>query len=458
MASGGGLLDLVARGKKDTFFTQNPKISFFHSVYTKAGPSTQEIRLTQPRNRPEWGKWTDFDIEFVGDIMRHPVLLIDLPTWLPVTQARQNQTSITTDLSGVQYGYCQDVGALMIEKVQLFMDQYLVHEFWGQWLEWRVSTESQAPVYGSIAGRRTNALCKAATPRQLRVYLPLLGNQASGDKGFPLVAFHKQNFRIRIHLRRLEDLIEASDSRLNPVPWQRDFLQKTNKTDAPIEFKTLPRSLIPGPLITLQTTQVYIPRDAQELLKKTVLNIPFRQVQLCQFTIEDSKWSPIVNTNTPVILPLTLDFVGSMSKITVGLQTESSLRAGQRYNLAPPIGGPNQFIQSLRLNTGTKDRLNEWQATIWRDVANYYKNEREARDPLENPLNIYTLTFGGGDTNTALGTFNMSRSDRQVLYVSLAAISNDSRSNSRKTYLYAFGESWNILEVKDGTAKLLFAN
>jgi hypothetical protein len=147
-----------------------------------------------------------------------------------------------------------------------------------------------------------------------------------------------------------------------------------------------------------------------------------------------------------------------MSKITVGLQTESSLRAGQRYNLAPPIGGPNQFIQSLRLNTGTKDRLNEWQATIWRDVANYYKNEREARDPLENPLNIYTLTFGGGDTNTALGTFNMSRSDRQVLYVSLAAISNDSRSNSRKTYLYAFGESWNILEVKDGTAKLLFAN
>jgi len=160
MASGGGLLDLVARGKKDTFFTQNPKISFFHSVYTKAGPSTQEIRLTQPRNRPEWGKWTDFDIEFVGDIMRHPVLLIDLPTWLPVTQARQNQTSITTDLSGVQYGYCQDVGALMIEKVQLFMDQYLVHEFWGQWLEWRVSTESQAPVYGSIAGRRTTALCK----------------------------------------------------------------------------------------------------------------------------------------------------------------------------------------------------------------------------------------------------------------------------------------------------------
>jgi len=325
MASGGGLLDLVARGKKDTFFTQNPKISFFHSVYPKAGPSTQEIRLTQPRNRPEWGKWTDFDIEFVGDIMRNPVLLIDLPTWLPIAQARQNSTSITTDLSGVQYGYSQDVGVLMIEKVQLFMDQYLVHEFWGQWLEWRASSDSLAPIFGALCGRRTTPLCKSANPKQLRVYLPLLGNQAIGDRGFPLVAFHKQNFRIRVHLRKLEDLIEASDGRLNPTPWQRDFIQKTSKTAPPTQFKTLPRSLIPGPLIALETTQVYIPRDAQELLKKTVLNIPFRQIQLCQFTIEDSKWSPIVNTNSPVTLPLSLDFVVAMSKITVGIQTVSSI-------------------------------------------------------------------------------------------------------------------------------------
>ena len=60
MSTGGGLLDLVARGKKDTFFTQNPKISFFHSVYQRSPAFTQEVRLTQPRNRPEWGKWVDF--------------------------------------------------------------------------------------------------------------------------------------------------------------------------------------------------------------------------------------------------------------------------------------------------------------------------------------------------------------------------------------------------------------
>ena len=120
MASGGGLLDLVARGKKDTFFTQNPKISFVHSVYHKTSPTTQEIRYTHPSNKPSWGQYVEFDIERVGDIMKTPVLLIDLPSWLPGPQALQNKTSYTYDESGVEFGYCQDIGPLLIEKVQIF--------------------------------------------------------------------------------------------------------------------------------------------------------------------------------------------------------------------------------------------------------------------------------------------------------------------------------------------------
>jgi len=458
MASGGGLLDLVARGKKDTFFTQNPKVSFIHSVYTKTTPSTQEIRLTQPRNRPEWGHWVDFDIEFVGDIMRNPVLLIDLPTWLPPAQAKLNRQSITTDSKGIQYGYCQDVGALMIEKVQLYMDQYMIHEFWGQWLEWHVSTQLKAPIFGILAGHRTaEPLCKAATPKQLRVHIPILGNQKNNDRGFPLIAIYNQNFRIRVHLRKLEEIIEASDGRINPTPWGKDFIQKTSHIEAPIDFKTLSRSQIPGPLITLETTQVYVPKDAQEIIRKSILNVPFTQVQLCQFTIEDNKWPSPTVFASPVSLGLTLDFVGALSRLTVGIQTEANIRAGQRYNLSPPDGS-NEFLQSIRLNTGTIDRLHEWPTFFWRDLSNYYKNEREPRDIYEQPKNIYTLTFGGGDKMRPQGTFNMSRSDNQVLYISLANISKDPRTNSRKSYIYVFAEAWNVLEIKDGRAKLMFAD
>jgi hypothetical protein len=96
---------------------------------------------------------------------------------------------------------------------------------------------------------------------------------------------------------------------------------------------------------------------------------------------------------------------------------------------------------------------------VWREQSNYYKNAREPRDPNDNPLNVYTLTFGGGlDNTTPMGTFNMSRSDTQILYVTLSAIANDSRSNSRKAYIIVYAEAWNVFSIKDGKGHLMFAD
>jgi Large eukaryotic DNA virus major capsid protein len=461
MSTGGGLLDLVARGKKDTFFTQNPKISFFHSVYTRSPAFTQEVRLTQPRNRPEWGRWTDFDLDPIGDIVRNPVLLIDLPAWLPATQAAAAPTAYTTDLSGVEFGYTQDVGALMIEKIQVFNDQIMLHEFWGQWLEWRTAMLSNSTVYGRLGGRHPpgiGQIGKASTPKQLRIYLPILGCQTPDDKGFPMVAAAGQRFRIRVYLRRLEEIIETSDSRLYPKPWSQTFLQKTARDEDAQEFRTKPRESLTSPVLQLETTQIYLPRDAQELIKKTKIAVPYTQVQLSQFTIESNKWDPVVNNNVTVSLPLPLDFIGSVQRLTVGLQTEAAVAAGQRYDMSPPPGGSSTFVQSLRLNVGTQDRLNRFSAPIYREVANYYKNQKEPRTPTGQVLNIYTLTFGPAETTIPLGTFNMSRTQNAILYIDLAAIAADPRLNSRKTFVYVFAEAWNLFEIENGKGKMLFAD
>jgi len=463
MSSGGGLLDLVSRGKKDTFFTQNPKISYFHSVYPKQPAFTQEIRITQARNNQDWGKWTDFEIEAIGDIVKHFVLLIDLPTWLPIAQALNNPTSITTDLNGVEYGYTQDIGTALIDKVQVFNDQLLLHEFWGQWLNWRAGQQPQKAIYGRLNGRRPpgpNSIAKNATPQRLRVYLPIMGNQFQDDMGLPVTALRNQRFRIRVYLRKLEEVIEASDGRLHPKPWAQTFKQQTSRNSQPHQFQTLQRNEIPGPVLSLETTQVYIPRDSQEYLRRTVLYLPFQEVQQCAFTIEDVKWLPVINTNVSVILPLPLDFIGPTSRITVGAQTEASIFAGQHYQLNPPSGGANSFLRNLRLNMGTIDRINRWTDIILRDVANYYKSFTESRDPNDGVNNIYTMTFGPKEKeqHRPLGTFNLSRSLQATLYVDLAAIAADPRLNSRKSFIIVYGESWNIFEIKDGKGKVMFAD
>jgi len=379
-----------------------------------------------------------------------------------LAQARVNTTSITTDLSGVEYGYCQDIGYHIIEKIQVFNDQIKIHEFWGQWLSWRRGQQSNSSVYNFSAGRHKlgpATISKAATPGRLRINIPVIGSQYSDDMGFPMTALSGQRFRIRVHLKKLESIIEASDGRLNPKPWSQTFQQQSQKDQPPTQFQTLPRYQIGSPILTLETTQFYIPRDSQTYLSKTVLHVPFQQVQQCVFTLEDSKWVPVVNTGATVSVPLALDFIGPTSQITVGVQTEASIYAGQHYQLSPPPG-PTSFLTDLRLNMGTIDRINQWSSTILRDVVNYYKLYKENRDPFDNVSNLYSLTFGPKEKEQfrPLGTFNLSRSLQATLYVDLNAITADSRNDSRKSFVTVYGESWNIFEIKDGKGKVLFAD
>jgi len=460
MATGGGLLDLVSRGKKDTFFTQNPKISFFHSVYPRYPTFTQEVRMTQPRNNAEWGRWTDFEIESVGDIMRNPVLVIDLPTWLPPNEAAINRNAIITDLNGVEFGYTQDIGVLMIEKVQFFNDQLLLHEFWGQWMQWRAGMQSNSGIYASLAGRHPPlpyTIAKAATPNQIRISLPLIGNQHD-DPGLPMVALSNQRFRIRVYLKRLEEVIEASDKRLRPAPWDSTFRAQTSATSEPYTFQTFPRAKIGGPTLTLETTQIYVPRDVQDYLRKTTLPIPFIQNQLCRFTLEEPKWFPIIKTGIVTSLPFPLDFIGAVSRLTVGVQSDADLQSGLLYNTEPPLGGATAYLQQLRLNLGLRDRMNGFPIAIWRDLMNYYKNSKEARAPNGNPFNVYTMAFGPADRTLPIGTFNMSRTMEAVLYADLAAVAADPRTDSRKAYISVYAEAWNLFEIKDGRGLVLFAD
>jgi hypothetical protein len=280
----------------------------------------------------------------------------------------------------------------------------------------------------------------------------MVGNQAPNDIGFPLIALTQSRFRIRIFLKKLEDVIEASDGHLNPNPWAKTFIQQKQTTQT--RFTTLQKYQMPPLHITLETTQIYLPRDAQELLKTAKLPLLYIQTQLSKFTIESNKWPQ--TTNTTVTIPCPLDFTGAISRLTIFAQSDGSARAGQLYNISDYLG--NEFLNTLRLNSGTIDRLNTFPTQIWRDVANYYKNEIQPHN-VTSPLHVYTLTFGQDSSYRPLGTFNMSRvNNNAVLYIDLAPIAVDSRTNTRKSDLYVFAEMWNILEIKDGRALVLFAD
>ena len=153
-------------------------------------------------------------------------LRFTLPTWLPESVAAANGTSLVSDASGVTYGYCNNIGYRIIDKIQLFHDQVLLQETYGEFLDWRIrqtNSSTTSLVIGGSSGYRGNTafdIGRSATPGQLRVPIPFIGWESIGDQGFPMCAMRKQRFRIRILLRPLEDVVVASDGRASPNPWE----------------------------------------------------------------------------------------------------------------------------------------------------------------------------------------------------------------------------------------------
>jgi hypothetical protein len=453
----GGLFELVARGKKDVFFTANPTVSFFHSVFVKAAPFTKEIYTTAPRNAPEWGRWVDFDLDHRGDIARAYYLLIQLPSWLPSLALTANPVGIVTDASGVTFGYCNNIGFQMINKIQVFQDQVMIHELHGEYLDWKIRQTLEIATTQltgfEIGGRPETALAigRSASPPTLRVPLPLIGWQGMYDPGFPMIAMRKQRFRIRIFLRELRDVVVASDGRLKPAPWGGKPLRIQQSQDGSVDTSqvTLPLTAMKPIVMNLESTQLYVPPDVQTWLKSRVIRFPFLHTQFQQFTLEDPVLAAAsVSVNYQV--PLSIDMIGSMSRLTVGVRTEADTLSGQRTFLTPALN-------TLRLNIANIDRVKAWPVSVLREVSSYWKNVRMPLNVADyTPYEIYALTFGGYDDGRPAGTLNFTRAIEPVLYTVLANIPMDVRNYSRRAYVLVYGESWNVWEISDGVGKMMF--
>lgn len=453
----GSLLELVARGKKDAFFHANPKTSYFHSVYRKYAAFTTELHTTVPRNQPEWGKWCEFEIEHRGDLMRNVHLRIELPTWLPPPIAAINGTSRVTDATGITYGYCNDVGFMMIEKIQLYQDQVLLQELYGEYLDWKlrqaVPLSTVLVMASAIGSRGETALDvgRAATPGTLRVPIPFLGWESVGDPGFPTVALRSQRFRLRILLRSLEAVVVASDGRLAPKPWSTPLFLQRGPSAALEPFTPQPyESVAKGITMMLETTQVYVPCDVQEVLKGGHWFVPYRSSQYQSYTIQDYQMNAASTAVANFSLPFSLDFTGACSRVFAALQRVGDLKAGRRGTYL------RDGVRTLRLNIANLDRIQQWPAAVFRDATAYWKHVRapmEAGNP-DIPQEVYTLVFGGKEALQPAGTLNFTRAALPDLWILFAPIDVDPRTQSRELVLHIYVETWEVLEIQGGKGRV----
>jgi hypothetical protein len=389
---------------------------------------------------------------------------VTLPTWLPSDVAVTNLSGLVTDPSGVTFGWCNNVGFQMFERIQIFQDQILLHESYGEYLEWRLrqsygytTTFLVAAEVGSRA-ETPLGIGRSASQVELRIPFPVLGWQYLNDPGLPLCALRSQRFRIRVLLRNLDELVVASDGRLAPQPWGGKPLRIQATQGGPITTaRTLDEPVMRRIVINMEQTAVYVPKDVQHWFNAQTFRFPFQTVQYQQFTVEDNTMTAAAqNPGAVYQIPFNVDFIGSIDRLLLGFRSAAATEAGQRTNLRAPNGVP--FIRTVRLNIANIDRVKQWGLPIVREVTAYWKNQRMQSDltTRDIPQEVYTLTFGGFDGVRPAGTVNFTRASLPTLFVTLNATPYDRRNISRKVYALLYGESWNVFEVCNGVGKMMF--
>jgi hypothetical protein len=445
-----GLLELVSRGKKDTYFTHDATASshrsFFHGIYPKCAAFTEEVYVTQARNAGAFGTWMEFPIEHRGDMVRDFKLRLTLPTWLPTAAAAVNPTGLVTLLDGSTLGYVNGVGYYALEHIQLYNDQVLLQEFWGEELAWRqaqIRSEVQTIALGSTLGFRIEtalAVARSATPPTYYIPIPLMD--------LPLIALSGTRLRVRVLLKPLEQLIVSSAGTAYSAPWGLGLsVQATQTGSVDTSQVILARDQIAAPGLSLEAVHVYVPKDIRGWLKSRSWQIPILQIQQQLITLEDNQFN--LASTTAVTLPLRLDLIGAVTQLLFAVQSQGSVMSNLLNIYTATDGSP--FLSSVRLNIANIDRVQSFSTDVYKLVVPYWKHIRTNLDE------VYTMSFGGVDETQPAGTLNVTRATRPVFYITLKAVPYDYRSAGRTAYLRMYALSWNVLEIENGVCRVMFA-
>jgi hypothetical protein len=464
----GALYELVARGNKDVYFFEDTKeANFLYDNRYKPMPALiHELRRLPPLNSSDFGRSSEFQLEIAGDIILEPTLLIDLPSWLPPQYAPQNPTSICTDLSGVSYGYTNGIGFFLFERIQVLQDNILLQEFSGDalWATTRArGTLNSAFLENRLTGIHNGsalAIQRNATPGRLRLTLPLLGCQSLDDGGFPMLNLPSQAFKIRIFLRRLEDLVEASDGRAKPAPWGIPFQIQTEANGPFTEFTSLERWQIPTPHITLSTRHVYVEGDTQKALREKRLEIPFERLYENIFTQTIYDYAPIARGSVAAITRR-LDGQHPTGRILIFFRSAKDIAANRLWKISRDLSGgasppQGEYYNQMKLVIAGRDRETLFSPLVWHRLVDLGKEER---DP---GLNFADMNWTLGDIvgrrppfpRQPEGSINFTTADRPTLYVELADIVNGEKSSEMRVIV----DSWACYLTENLRGSLLFAN
>lgn len=464
----GAIYEMLSRGNKDVFFIKDDLkegLNPFENRYNQIPAQVHELRRIPPLNGADFGRTCEFEFEVAGEVFTDPTLVIDLPTWLPPQIAPLNPTSRITDSAGVSYGYTNGIAYFLFSKIQIYQDQILLQEFSGDAIfaasRPRGSLNSRF-LDNAVTGTNLDsdlAIQRNATPGRLRLHLPMFGCQGADDGGVPSIGARQQSLKLRLTLRKLEDLVVASDGRAKPQPWdQTNFQIQTSAITTPQTFNTLTRTAIGVPNIQLETRHIYVDPETRQALQKATLEIPYSRLYENTFTFGSKDYEPL-SRQAIAAVTRRVDAVHPASRLLFWFHNQADLRANRYSKYVADISG-GEYYNNISLLIAGRDRETLFSPMVYNRIQNLAKEER---DPGQG-LGLMNWDLGdlrgrrGPYTHQPEGSINFSTADRPTVYVDLKDIPVDPVTGQKNTEMKVVVDTWAMALFENGRGGLKYAN
>lgn len=462
----GTLYEAVARGNKDTFFffdDPSKSVNPFDSRYVKVPPTIQELRRIPPLNGADFGRTCEFEFEVAGDVFVAPTILIDLPTWLPSVYAALNNSTLIQDTSGNTYGYTNGIGYFLFSNIQIYQDKILLDEFSGDALfaarKARGSLNS-AYLENNLAGVHDGtkeSIGFAATPGRLRLELPFLG---SGKRGFPSIAMRAQSFKLRLTLRKLEEIVESSDlsGQVAPTPWNlppgASFIAYTPGNIYP--FQPLVRTAIDPPGLQLETRHIYVDGETQLGLQKDRIETPFSRLFENVFTFGPADYAPL-DRQAVASVTRRIDARFPSSRLLWFMRSYNDIRVNRLWKFTAD-NLTKEYYNNMSLLIAGRDRETLFNPYVWTTLMAHAKEDRDPGAGISEMSWDLSAARRPPVERQPEGSVNFGTADRPTLYAELAAVPADLYLGKPSTEFRVIVDSWALYEIENNRGYLKYGN
>jgi hypothetical protein len=391
-----------------------------------------------------------------------------MPTWLPSLplvagstsyppqQANWTQHIVATD--GTSYGWTRAIAYFLFERIQILQDAVLLQDISGDSLFFLAGTNNTNNQYYLDAAQTglhdgtARQIAAAATPGMLRLQIPWPGCQGRLDGGFPLYALKGQGFKLRVTLRKPEQLWE-SDVATAIAPWLQTF-NVPLVGGGSLNVQGCGRAELVPPTILLETTQAYLPDPIVRSLVDMPIEMPFIQYFDYTFTIGGADYAALQSAGV-ALKQLRMEGRHPMERLLFIFRLQQWLEAGQRWRT-----DGQQFYNTLSLQIAGKVREFEWEPPVWNDIQALIKDDRSAnRNTSEMRWNIRPAPDELWlENRQPTGTVNFTTASRPTFAINLADVPANPRTGEKNTLLQVCGESWAQYIVTEGRGLLKFVD